>query len=710
MAAATRKPFLWSLQAAVALVFTLVVLAISAALIGFNHQQLTALTLRDAEDDFRQITSRIRNEVAGNLRLSGAVLDTMSLTLDPAVEPELQARRLTPVLTELEKVLPAVMGIFIGRAGGSHVVVQSFDGLVPPEIGQKPDGAAFIYMIVEPTADGQMVRWIVVDKDGRELHRVPPKPTEFDPRQRPWYAPSQDSDGTILTPPYRFLNVPEAGITLARSTERRDAVFGIDMTLASIDQYLDRLRFPPDLELLVFDVSGALIAHPHGGSFRLIRQADLKNRLLTIDDLGSPLLSGMFRVFQEAPGRLAESTTFAVNDTFYYSRTERVGEGFDNLFISLAIPYDTLMGPADEIRTGLLAISAASVLAALAIVLLAARHLSLPLRRSTEDIRRIMQFEFGHARRASSRIAEVLELSRAIDTLELALSNFMRYVPTALVRGLIGRTFSSELGGRRQPISVLFSDVAGFTTMAEGLDPEVVMAKTSRYFSEVGRELLRSGATIDKYIGDSIMAFWNAPEPREDHVALACLGALRAARRVERLNAEFIAEGGAPMRTRFGLHTGEAVVGNVGSVDRMNYTALGHTVNMASRFEKLNKVYGTTILASEAVMAVAGDGYVFRYVDDAIPDGAHHPIAVYELLGVTSAGEPLLEPRAEHLQTLGAWETALQSLRAGDWARAAGQLETLVAAAPGDRLFEVHLARCRANLRARRANPYGVKV
>lgn len=696
-----RKPLLWSLQAVVALVFTLIVLAISGALIGFNHQQLTALTFRDAEEDFQRITGSIKDEIAGSLRVAGSVLDTVSLTIDPELPPEQLAAVLTPILKDLDRVLPAAMGIFVGRKDGSHVVVQTLDGVRPPEIGPGLDNAVYAYMIAKPAAAGQMATWIVTDAEGRELRRIPPQPTPFDPRKRPWYGPSLASTGTILTPPYRFANVPEAGITLARQGRQKDgAVFGIDMTLASLDLYLDRLRFPPELELLVFDASGTLIAHPRGGSYRQIRQADLEDKLLTINDLGSPLLSGMFRIYQQTPGGQARSASFSVEGNDYFGRTERVGQGFDNLFISLAIPYDTMMGPAESIRTGLLVISAASVALALLIVMLASRHLALPLRKAADDIRRIMKFEFGHARRLPSRVVEVQELSRAIDTLEIALSNFMRYVPNALVRGIVGRTFSSDLGGKRQPVTVLFTDVAGFTSMAETLDPEAVMAKTSRYFNEVGSELVRSGATIDKYIGDSIMAFWNAPEERENHVTLACLGALRAARRLDRLNAEFVAEGGSPMPTRFGLHTGEAVIGNVGSIDRVNYTALGHTVNMASRFEKLNKRYGTTILVSEDVRRIAGDEFVFRFVDETVPDGAHHPIVVYELLGATLPDEPDLAPPPERLNTLEAWDEARRSCEAERWEGAGTQLEALIATAPDDRLFQVYLHRCRAKLGA----------
>lgn len=699
MRRSSQRPFLWSLQAVVALVFTLVVLAISGALIGFNHRELRSLALQEAEDDFRHIADNIRNELAGSLQTAGSVLDTMALTVDPELAPEQLAPVLLAILKDLDRVLPAATGIFVSRGDGSALVVQMLDAVRPPEIGTDIENAAFAYMIVEAGESGRTVRWIVSDDQGRELRRIEPQPTDFDPRKRPWYAPSLASTGMILTPPYRFANVPEAGLTLARQARQKaGAVFGIDMTLASLDRHLDRLRIPPELELLIYDTSGALIAHPHGGTYRLIGQADQSDRLLTVDDLGSPLLSAMVRTVPEGPERQERSTTFSVDGKTYFGRIERAGGKFDNLFISLAVPYETLLGPAERIRTTLLAVSSASVLIALLLVLLAARGLAKPLQRAADDIRRIMRFEFGHPRKARSSIAEVQELSRAIDTLELAISNFMRYVPTSLVRGIIGRKFSSELGGRRQPVTVLFSDVAGFTTMAEDLDPEVVMAKISRYFSEVGSELVRSGATIDKYIGDSIMAFWNAPEERAEHVSLACLGALRAARRLDRLNAEFIAEGGAPMPTRFGLHTGEAVIGNVGSVDRINYTALGHTVNMASRIEQMNKRYGTTILVSEDVRNAVRNDFVFRTVDKVVPAGAQRGMLLYELLGTALADEPDLAPPPECLETLDKWEMASERCLAGDWEEASAKLQELVAIAPEDRLFQTHLMRCRANL------------
>lgn len=700
---ADGRSFRWSLQAVVALVFTLVVLAISSALIGFNHYQLTKLTVRDAEDDFQRITNNVRDEISGSLHIAGSVLDTASLTVDPNLPSEQLGVLLISILKDLDDALPAAMGIFIGRGDGSHIVVQSLSGEWPAEIGTGIDGAAFAFMIIENPQGRQSARWVVTDRDGKELRRIPPQSSEFDPRRRPWYRASLTSPGRIITRPYRFANVPEVGITLARqSRQRDDAVFGIDMTLARLDLYLEKLRVPPELELLVFDNAGALIAHPKGAAYRTALPAP-PGKILAVDDTGSPLLKAMFKSFQQNQDRLGQSASFFVNREEYFGRTERVGEGVDDLFVSLAIPYSVMTGPVQQIRSGLLLISAASVLLALLIVLLASRRLALPLRKATEDIGRIMKFEFGQTRRVPSRIIEVGELSRAIDTLEIALMNFMRYVPDALVRRIIGRKFSADLGGKRQPVTVLFSDVAGFTTMAEGLDPEEVMAKTSRYFSEIGNELVRSSATIDKYIGDSVMAFWNAPDERDDHVSVACLGALRASRRLDRLNAEFLAEGGLPMRTRFGMHTGDAVVGNVGSVDRVNYTVLGHTVNMASRLEKMNKRYGTTILVSEDVRTAAGEDYVFRFVDRTIPEGAHHPMAVYELLGQVRSGEPQLEPSSERLETLETWKAVCALCEVGDWPAALVQLEKLVEVASNDMLFRVYLDRCRASVGALQA-------
>ena len=213
-----------------------------------------------------------------------------------------------------------------------------------------------------------------------------------------------------------------------------------------------------------------------------------------------------------------------------------------------------------------------------------------------------------------------------------AIWSFARFVPKEIVRRVVDNSISTELGGVRQEISIVFTDVRGFTTIAESADPDVLMRQMSRYFTALTDAFLAEGGTVDKFIGDAVMVFWNAPDPQPDHVERACRAALAGRKAAEQLNTQFEAEGLPPFYTRFGIHVGEAVVGNLGSAERMNYTALGSPVNLASRLEGLNKEYGTTILVSEDVYARVRHRFQFRAIASVIAKGMTRETRVYELV------------------------------------------------------------------------------
>ena len=179
---------------------------------------------------------------------------------------------------------------------------------------------------------------------------------------------------------------------------------------------------------------------------------------------------------------------------------------------------------------------------------------------------------------------------------------------------------------------MVFTDVRGFTTIAEHADPDTLMRQTSRYFTALTEAFLAEGGTIDKFIGDLVMVFWNAPNPQPNHVERACRAALAAKAASVKLNAQFETEGAPQFFTRFGIHVGEAVVGNLGSAERMNYTALGTTVNLASRLEGLNKEYGTAILVSEDVYSRVQDRFRFRAIGSVVAKGMTKETRIYELI------------------------------------------------------------------------------
>jgi adenylate cyclase len=266
---------------------------------------------------------------------------------------------------------------------------------------------------------------------------------------------------------------------------------------------------------------------------------------------------------------------------------------------------------------------------------------------------------------------------------------FSRFVPRRLVERLIETGTPLQLGGTRREVTLLFSDVVNFTEITEKADPTRVMQYTSRYFAEMSREIMSHAGTVDKFIGDAIMAIWNAPADDPDHAANACAAALAFQRANDRLNMEFEREGWPAYRTRCGLHTGEAVVGNIGSEDRMNYTALGATVNLAERLEGLNKTYGTSILVSSALKKRVESRFCFRSIDRISPKGFAEAFDIYEL-----RSEAANNDRANP-EFCREWESVYAALRNGPLMIAETELAAFVSKYPMDKVARYH-QQCRA--------------
>jgi adenylate cyclase len=211
---------------------------------------------------------------------------------------------------------------------------------------------------------------------------------------------------------------------------------------------------------------------------------------------------------------------------------------------------------------------------------------------------------------------------------------FATYVPRSLVGRLMSLQGSSGLRPEEREVTVLFTDIAGFTEMSRRLTPLRLAAFLNRHFGLLGRAIEAEGGTIDKYIGDSVMAFWGAPDRQADHAERGCRAALAMAEALRADNARRARKGRAPIRLRIGLHSGPAIVGNIGAPGRINYTLVGDTVNVAQRLEQLGKEHAhgqeATIVASRAVLERAGmlDGARPLGVQDLSGRG---PMEVYEL-------------------------------------------------------------------------------
>lgn len=254
---------------------------------------------------------------------------------------------------------------------------------------------------------------------------------------------------------------------------------------------------------------------------------------------------------------------------------------------------------------------------------------------------------------------------------------FSQYLSPTVVEQLSRRPELLVLGGEQKVMTAYFSDLAGFTTFSEKLSPPELVHLLNRYLGMMTDTILEHGGTLDKYIGDAIVAFWNAPLPCGDHAAAACRAVLAMRNSLADLNAVLSAEGLPELKPRTGLNTGLMTVGNMGSSRRFDYTMMGSSVNLASRLEGVNKAYRTRIMASRATVEAAGDGFVFRELDSIRVVGQKTPVDIFELLGYRG-----LVPD-ETMRTAALYAEALAVYRASGFERAAAMFDSLAAAGDG---------------------------
>ena len=244
-----------------------------------------------------------------------------------------------------------------------------------------------------------------------------------------------------------------------------------------------------------------------------------------------------------------------------------------------------------------------------------------------------------------------------------------------------------RLGGAKAELTVLFSDIRGFTTISEGLDPQSLVELLNLYLGEMTDIVFDHSGTLDKYIGDAIMAVWGAPVPQEDHAAHACRAALAMMQRLRELQPQWEAAGWPRLDIGIGLHTGDMVVGNLGSARRLSYTVIGDNVNLGSRLEGLTKTYRAAIIISEDTFAATGDAFVARNLDLVRVKGKETPVRILELLATAEdAGE---------LRALAArFDEGIEAYRARRWDQALAVFQELTERYADDGPSQLYVERC----------------
>jgi len=486
-----------------------------------------------------------------------------------------------------------------------------------------------------------------VSLDGTRTVVASPETLPYRVRERPWFRSSMHLRGLSWLDIYTFSD-GRRGVTAVlplRKSENKMPVgiLHVDVFIDTLENRLDRLKIGRTGRLHLLDRSGKTVASP-----RAWRSHDpiLKEALIR--------LGGKAGLQKLNPG---SESRFLIDHGSgnWRAAFDHVGiPGGPDWIVAVVAPEREFTGVARD--NALLTMIAAALGLSLAawLAIIVSRRIAEPLRLISQDLEKISLFIFDSPAAKPSFIQEVEVVRQNTARMKSSLRSFGRYIPADLVRELLLSGHEAELGGTRHTLTVQFSDIAGFTTISEKISAECLVEELGLYFSLMTESLQMYGGTLDKYMGDGIMAFFNAPRAVAQHEAKACLAALESQRRLTTDRKQRRAGGRPEFRARIGLASGEVIIGNIGTPERFAYTVIGDVVNLASRLEALCKFYGVSIIACARVRAATGDTFEWRALDRVAVVGRSSGTAIYELLG--TAGDLAEEARARR----DAYESALK--------------------------------------------------
>ena len=531
------------------------------------------------------------------------------------------------------------------------------------------------------------------------LKDYPKTPYAFDPatpgpdiRERPWYIGARKNQRPFWTETFQFLGVEQTrnvqGVTYAvpfyKPAGNLVAVVTVDIDLGGLSRFLKALPvgkagFAFVVELRS-DGTRRVIAHPGD-------QADTGNNQDAFDRVTTFLAQHS----ESADEKAARALRFERDGVAYLGRYRLLeGAQTPHWLICTVVPEADVMEGVYQNNRNAIILGVLILLLAVAIALFVSAQVARPLERIAKETQAIGLMEVEPRPVAHSLVLEVDRLAEATEDMKSSLRSFGKYVPADLVRSLLRSGQEAALGGENRIVTIYFSDIVSFTSIAEPMPPAQLVQHLGEYLSAMSQAVLETGGTVDKYIGDAIMAFWGAPQPHSAHAVAACTAALRSQQTLAGLRRKWQAEGKPPFFARIGLNTGEVVVGNIGSTARLNYTVIGDPVNLASRLEGLNKHYGTEILISESTYLAARDAIAARPIGWVSVKGKTSAVLVYELLALKSDADPSMA------ELIALSLSALDAYRDREWAKAIQLAEQVLKLKPGDGPAQRLTENCRA--------------
>lgn len=706
MAPAPKAPFVerrrhrrgrgLTLQINIVTAFAALLTVIIVTLVAFAYSKNEGAVL-DLVERFvdRTAVSGINSTVA----LLEPVATNVEATAELAAIDEVRARdgSLFPYMISLLESMPQLQSLYLAFDADGRFL-QAFP--IPPDAKkfgandkQPPAEARFALRVIDRTR-GYSDVWSYVTRDGRVVGTETSNNLNYDARDRSWYKDVATRRTLVWTDLVVYTSTREPGIAAAFPIVGRDGRFlgavAANITTKQLSSFLASLDLGPSGIALIVDEQDQIIAHPDAS--RAIRQDGLKLSLVKADDLQDPKISDAFAAYRAAPGQLVR---FKSGGQRLIGSFSGLPESFGKKWLlAIVVLENDFVGTLQKNTRDIVLVGAVLMVLGMISLGILSRWISRPLARLAIEIQKIQKFDLANPIVLHAKVTEVGDLINSLNMMKRALRTFGMFVPRDLVRELVASGRPIELGGQHRTLTVMFTDVADFTGLSERMEAGDLLVHVSRHLAAISNCVAEEDGTVDKYIGDAVMAFWGAPNWRDDHALRACVATLKAKHGQDAMNQEWAAAGLPTMFVRIGLHTADVIVGNIGSDQRMSYTAVGDGVNVASRLEGVNKLYGTQICISEAVVTAAGESILVRPLDMVAVKGRKAGQKVYELVALRQGPSEFLAT-PEELEHCRLTEAAFDAYTRRDWAAAISLYEQVALVAPQDKIPGLFTERCR---------------
>jgi adenylate cyclase len=483
----------------------------------------------------------------------------------------------------------------------------------------------------------------------------------YDPRTRPFYkyiletlTTKPDGNFIQIDPVYIAASTKKPTLSATTPVMLNGALIGWhsqSFALESIAKFLSTSNISDNSEAFIVDETGTILVRTKFDQGFTVEKNNFKSRKLAefTDTPLSYLAKERLKANEKDRDKIMHFA-YGPDKKDYIAKFTPIKNDFGKHWEVLTLaPMEDFLEPLNNINKKLIAFAAMISFVSMLIYFYLSRIVSRPIEQITLDIKHLLEFNLQQDRRSTrSPIDEISILSDAVRKLKNTLNAFTSYVPRDLVNDLLKSGKEIEIGGESRYLTILFSDLEDFSGLSEVTPSRDLLKRVSSYLELMTFAIKEENGTVDKFIGDAVMAFWGAPLINQYHGYLACVAAIKSKRRMTLLNEGLIAENKRPLKVRIGIHSDAVLVGNIGSAERLSYTVMGDGVNVASRLEGVNKEFGTAICISHAVFKEAGERLRVRPIDQIMVKGRKGEILIYELMGILDGSEETMATAREN--------------------------------------------------------------